>query len=193
MATKTGTTEYAILGMLALGPGSGYDLKKRIEGSIAHFWNESYGQIYPILRHLAGRGLVARRVERQKGKPDRQVYSITAEGQERLGAWLTEPARPESFRSELLLKLFFGRRRPVEDSIRHLERFRERQQALKRDYADVERTLRRERRAHPDLPYWLMTLRFGQYRAGALLRWSEETLKTLGHLRRGPARRAKAR
>jgi len=96
MAAKGGTTEYAVLGMLALGPGSGYDLKKRIEGSIAHFWSESYGQIYPILAHLASQGLVERRLERQKGKPDRQVYSITAEGQERLGAWLTAPARRAS-------------------------------------------------------------------------------------------------
>ena len=31
MAAKGGTTEYAVLGMLALGPGSGYDLKKRID------------------------------------------------------------------------------------------------------------------------------------------------------------------
>ena len=58
MARKAGTTEYAVLGMLALGPGSGYDLKKRVEGSIAHFWSESYGQIYPILAHLASQGLV---------------------------------------------------------------------------------------------------------------------------------------
>src|SRR5438132_6220677 len=123
MAAKGGTTEYAVLGMLALGPGSGYDLKKRIEGSVAHFWSESYGQIYPILAHLASQGLVERRLERPKGKPDRQVYSITVEGQVRLGAWLTAPARDESFRSELLLKLFFGRRRPLEESIRHLERF----------------------------------------------------------------------
>jgi hypothetical protein len=41
------TSRYALLGMLSLGPGSGYDLKKRIEGSLAHFWSESYGQIYP--------------------------------------------------------------------------------------------------------------------------------------------------
>src|SRR5882762_1606394 len=119
MATKGGTTEYAVLGMLALGPGSGYDLKKRIEGSIAHFWSESYGQIYPILARLAARRLVERRLERQKGKPDRYVYSITAEGRERLGAWLAEPARERGFRSELLLKLFFGRHRPVAESIRH--------------------------------------------------------------------------
>jgi DNA-binding PadR family transcriptional regulator len=193
MARKTGTTEYAVLGMLALGPGSGYDLKKRIEGSVAHFWSESYGQIYPILARLASRRLVERRLERQKGKPDRFVYSITAEGRERLGAWLAEPAREQPFRSELLLKLFFGRRRPVEESIRHVERFREKQQVLKRGYADRERELLRKHRAHPDLPYWLMTLRFGATRANALLRWSEETLKALERLSRASTRRAKSR
>jgi PadR family transcriptional regulator AphA len=191
MARKTGTTEYAVLGMLALGPGSGYDLKKRIEGSVAHFWSESYGQIYPILARLASRKLVERRLERQKGKRDRSVYSITAEGRERLGAWLAEPAHEQAFRSELLLKLFFGRHRPVAENIRHVERFRERQLALKRGYADSERDLLREQRSHPDLPYWLITLRFGQSRANALLRWSEQTLETLEQLSRAPARRAK--
>src|SRR5712692_346237 len=157
MERKTGTTEYAVLGMLGLGPASGYDLKKRIEASVAHFWSESYGQIYPILARLAAEGLAERRLERQKGKPDRYIYSITAEGQERLGAWLREPAREQAFRSELLLKIFFGRRRPVAESIRHVERFRERQQALRRTYAEEERELMRKHRAHPELPYWLMT------------------------------------
>jgi PadR family transcriptional regulator AphA len=193
MARKAGTTEYAVLGMLAVGPGSGYDLKKRIEASIAHFWSESYGQIYPILSRLAAQGLVDRRVERQKGKPDRQVYSITAAGLERLGAWLEQPPQLQGFRSELLLKLFFGRRRPVEESIRQVERFREHQQALKRGYADSERKLRRERRGQPDLPYWLMTLHFGQSRANALLRWSDDTLRALERLRRAPAKRTRGR
>ena len=190
MAARSSTSRHAILGVLSLCPGSGYDVKKLIERSIAHFWSESYGQIYPILARLASRRLVERRLERQKGKPDRFVYSITAEGQQRLGAWLGEPAREQGFRSELLLKLFFGRHRPVGESIRHVERFRERQQALKRGYADSERELLRTHRAHPELPYWLITLRFGQSRANALLRWSEQTLETLGRLNRAPARRA---
>jgi len=185
------STPYAILGMLSLAPMSGYDIRKEAATSIGYFWSESYGQIYPILARLASRRLVERRLERQKGKPDRYVYSITAEGRERLGAWLAEPAREQPFRSELLLKLFFGRHRPVAESIRHVERFGERQLALKRSYADSERELLREQRAHPELPYWLITLRFGQSRANALLRWSEQTLETLERLSRAPARRAK--
>ena|ERR1700730_2587790 len=193
MARKTGTTEYAVLGMLAAGPGSGYDLKKRIEGSVAHFWQESYGQIYPILARLAAEGLVDRRLERQKGKPDRQVYSITPTGLERLGRWLGEPAKEESVRNEFLLKIFFGRRRPVDETIRHVEQFKERQQTLARVFAERERELRGKHSAHPGLPYWLMTLHFGQYRADALLRWCEETIKTLERLGRASAKRARSR
>jgi PadR family transcriptional regulator AphA len=55
-----------------------------IRQSVGHFWNESYGQIYPNLKKLASEGLVSRKTERQKGKPDRHVYSITDKGRERL-------------------------------------------------------------------------------------------------------------
>jgi PadR family transcriptional regulator AphA len=32
---------------------SGYDLGQTIRESIGHFWNESYGQIYPNLRETS--------------------------------------------------------------------------------------------------------------------------------------------
>ena len=190
MAAKPNTSRYAVLGVLGLGPMTGYDIKKVIEGSIAHFWSESYGQIYPILRRLAAEGLAEQRSERQRGKPDRLVYSLTPKGREELRRWLAVPARAETFRSELLLKLFLG----AADggaSLRQVEHFRAHQQALQRTYAELERKLRRDMASHPELPYWLITLSFGQRRCAALLDWSDKTLKTLARLRprRRPARR----
>ena len=85
------------------------------------------------------------------------------------------------------------RRRPVDETIRHVGRFKERQQALGRVFAERERELRRKHSAHPGLPYWLMTLHFGQYRTDALIRWCEETIKTLERLGRASAKRAKSR
>ena len=188
---RRGTTSpYALLGMLSLGPGSGYDLKKRIDGSIAHFWNESYGQIYPHLGRLVDAGLAERRSERRPGKPDRQVYSLTARGREELERWLRAPARLEPFRSELLLKVFLGHAVPATESLEHLRRYRERQARLLDTYAALGRRLRRQQRGHPGLPYWLATLRYGERRAGALVQWCDETLRTL---RRGPARARRAR
>jgi DNA-binding PadR family transcriptional regulator len=186
--TASNTTRYAVLGMLSAGPRSGYDVKKAVDGSIAHFWSESFGQIYPILRRLAADGLVVRRRQARRGKPDRHVYSITARGLEHLRAWLAVPARAESFRSELLLKLFLGRLVSVETSLGQIRAFGKRQDGLLQTYVAIERGLRREHGRHPELPYWLMTLSYGQARAAALRRWADDAAKTLERLRRHPRR-----
>lgn len=185
------TTSHALLGMLSLGPGSGYDLKKRIEGSVAHFWSESYGQIYPMLNQLAEEGLAERTHERQQGKPDRQVYALTPRGREELARWLATPAKHEGFRSELLLKLFLGTHAGAEANARHVKEFQRRQQALLEQYAAVRKNLRGS--SHPDHPYWLMTLSFGEHRCRALLQWCDETLRTLRRLERRPQPRARRR
>lgn len=103
------------------------------------------------------------------------------------------PARPDGFRSELLLKLFMGGRIPIDDNIRQVQQFKAGQAELLPTYADVERRLRRERARHPDLRYWPMTLRYGVRRATALVRWSDETLRALEGLRRGPRSRRRTR
>jgi DNA-binding PadR family transcriptional regulator len=51
---------------------------------------------------------VKSKTERQKGKPDRHIYSITKKGRERWWKWLAVKPQPEIPRNELLLKLFFG-------------------------------------------------------------------------------------
>ncbi len=185
------TSRYALLGMLSLGPGSGYDLKKRIDGSIAHFWSESYGQIYPHLARLVDEGLAERRSERQAGRPDRQVYSLTPAGREELARWLQLPARVEPFRSELLLKLFLGAAVPPAESLAQVRRYRERQERLLESYAAVGRRLRASHRGAPGLPYWLATLAYGQRRAAALRDWCDETLRNLARAAGSPRRRAR--
>src|SRR2546428_10401874 len=94
-AGRANTSRYAILGVLSRRPMSGYDVKKLIDRSIAHFWSESYGQIYPILNRLAAEGLAERRRERQRGQPDRHLYSLTSQGRAELPPWLalTPPLR----------------------------------------------------------------------------------------------------
>ncbi|MEX2147488.1 MAG: PadR family transcriptional regulator [Candidatus Rokuibacteriota bacterium] len=188
---RGGTTSQALLGMLSLGAGSGYDLKKRIEGSIAHFWSESYGQIYPMLSRLAEEGLAERTRERQPGKPDRQVYAITESGREELARWLATPARQEGFRSELLLKLFLGARAGAAANVGHVEEVQRRQRALLERYAAVRQRLRGS--SSPDLPYWLITLSYGEHRCRALLQWCDETLRTLRRLGRRTAARPRRR
>ena len=186
---RASTSRYAILGALSLCPLSGYDMKKMIERSIAHFWNESYGQIYPILNRLAAEGLAERKRERQRGKPDRHVYSLTARGRQELAAWLAVPARYEPMRSELLLKLFLGGAGPAANSIAQIEHYRARQQELLETYDGVEKRLRKEMADHPQLPFSLVTLHYGQRRCRAMLDWCAESLRALARLEAAGNRR----
>ena len=188
---RTNTSRHAILGVLSLCPMSGYDVKKLIQRSIAHFWNESYGQIYPILNRLAAEGFAERRREKRTGKPDRYVYSLTAKGRQELERWLAVPARQEPARSELLLKLFLGSAGRVADSVAQIEHFRARQGEVLATYEDIERQLRKEMADHPQLPFSLLTLHYGQHRCRAMLDWCDESLRALARLgaQRGRARR----
>jgi PadR family transcriptional regulator AphA len=122
-----------LLGILAIEPMSGYDLGQNIRASVGHIWNESYGQIYPNLKRLEAAGFVTAKTERQKGKPDRRIYSITGKGRERLVKWLAVQPQPEIPRNEFLLKLFFGERIPTEILIGWVERMIESESGVLRE------------------------------------------------------------
>ena len=51
-------TSFLLLGMIALEPQSGYDIKQMADGSTRHFWQISYGQIYPELKALEQVGML---------------------------------------------------------------------------------------------------------------------------------------
>ena len=175
------TTDYAVLGMLTLRPMSGYDIRATIGESIAYFWTESYGQIYPTLKRLAKDKLVTRRNEKVGGR-ERHLYAITATGREALADWLREPAQPRAPRNELLFKLFFARHASPEDAMEQVTRFRDAKLRERAGYEQVERDLHQRHGKHPDLAYWLITLRYGQLEAEAQLRWAAEALEILAEL-----------
>ncbi|CAA9222950.1 MAG: hypothetical protein AVDCRST_MAG42-668 [uncultured Chthoniobacterales bacterium] len=172
-------TKFAILGMLTAGPLTGYDLKKMSERKLAHFWHESYGNLYPRLAELEAERLVSSIRERRPGRPDATVYTLTALGWEEFRAWMTLPAAPERLRSELLLKIFFGAHAPEEDTVRQIKAYREQQQELRDTYGSLEEVLLGEERDAPDTPYRLLTLRRGQLVTDARLRWCTEALRSL--------------
>jgi len=170
---------HSLLGILSLRAMSGYDIRKFVRENIGYFWKESYGQIYPMLKRMAAEGLVDVRVERNNGKPDRQVYSLTRAGHSELERWLGRPPVPPSPRNELLLKLFFGRLAKSQGMVRHVKEFRRHHEGLLQQYSRVEKWLNREHANHPGLPYWLMTLDYGKRYSRMALAWSETTLPAL--------------
>jgi len=184
----------SLLGLLSLKPMSGYDMKKFVEESIGYFWNESYGQIYPMLKRLSRQGLVVCRVERGKGKPDRRVFSLAPRGRKQLQNWLAAPPRYAPPRNELLLKLFFGRLAGRAEMIRHVREFRQHHAQMLIQYSHVDKWIWKTHRKHPDRPYWQMTLKYGLENSKGMVKWSDQILKSLARLpNRGKRTGAKRR
>src|SRR4051812_32669381 len=136
-------TKYAVLGVLTFGNMSGYDIRNIISGSIAYFWSESFGQIYPTLRKLAADYLIKPVKSEQTSERERQVYAITDKGRRELRGWLTEMPHPQPPRSEMLFKLFFGREIPVAASREHINALRDRQVKDLAEFDRVEASLQK--------------------------------------------------
>src|SRR5262245_9542485 len=101
---------YVILGLLIFREMSGYDLKQLINKSITHFyWSPAKSQIYGELRRLEAHGLVTMREVPQTLRPDKRLYHITSQGTDAMQKWLEHSGvEPDSYKSALLLKVFFG-------------------------------------------------------------------------------------
>ena len=53
------TLGYAILGLLAAQPRTGYDLAKLMRAPIGYMWTAHHSQIYPELARLEAEGMVS--------------------------------------------------------------------------------------------------------------------------------------
>ncbi len=118
-------TGRVILGMIALGRQTGYDIKQFVDKSTRHFWAASYGQIYPELRRLEEQGLITGQSEPTGGRA-RTVYELTQAGHTALRDWLEPEADPMfEVRDEGMLKLFFSDIGTPEQRIANIRAMRE--------------------------------------------------------------------
>jgi DNA-binding PadR family transcriptional regulator len=103
---------HAVLGLLADGPGYGYQLKADFEAAIGPQWGEvNIGHLYQILDRLMRDRLVTRRAVSQSDRPDKLVYRLTKGGRQELERWLGSPiARQSGYRDDLFLKILVGSR-----------------------------------------------------------------------------------
>lgn len=179
---KTNKTEYALLGLLAMGPKSGYDIKKDADTMLRHFWHESFGQIYPRLNRLHEKGFVEKDEEVQEGKPNRYVYTLTEAGYKALDEWLGKPAERMRPRNELLLKLFFGWFTDAASLLDVLAAYKEQRQSMLQTLEAISTQLEREARAEPDYRYWMLTLDFGKRALHTQLEWTADAMAQLSEL-----------
>lgn len=118
-------TDYVILGLLGERPMSGYEIKKVVDIRFGFFWNESFGQIFPSLKRLLEEGLISEAEAEQKGGHSRKLYRATPNGVAALQNWLAQPVEKETYRLEILLKLYFSTYADPCVMLEHLAAFEE--------------------------------------------------------------------
>jgi DNA-binding PadR family transcriptional regulator len=117
---------YAILGLLAQSPRSGYDLKKAFADSPFLFWSGNNNQIYKSLLELSGLGFAElSETVQQDGVPTKKVYAATDAGRAELRTLaLGEPEIPE-IRNPFLVQLAFSEGLRTTEMVSLLGRYRD--------------------------------------------------------------------
>jgi len=98
---------YVVLGLVAEGATTSYEMKQMAAMSVGYFWNFPHSQLYAEPARLVDLGLLDEK--RESAGRRRRVYSITEAGRRALEDWLREPTSEQpQIRDTGLLKLFFG-------------------------------------------------------------------------------------
>lgn len=95
---------YGLLGLIAEGPASGYDLARRFEEALGPVWPAQHPKIYAELSKLADAGMIE--VD-SHGPRGRKAYRITDTGLAEVRRWLTEGEVDHTLRIESVLRSFF--------------------------------------------------------------------------------------
>jgi len=175
-------TRYALLGWLNRGPRSGYELKKLTEDHLNFFWNESYGQIYPILHSMEKEGLVVVQDRKDPGRPPKKIYTITRSGKKELNRWFEFEPDKEIYRSEMLLKLFFSDSSSITSLRYHIQERLAQARTRLREFDQKLEAVAREKHGKQELAYWTMTIELGISQELAMIDWCVQTLDNLESL-----------
>ncbi len=160
-----------ILSYLSVRPQHGYEIKKSVEQVLGADFSLNNGMLYPALRRFEEMGAVERRVERQQGKPDRHIYSVTPLGNEVLHDLLCEfPPEVARNASEFVVRvalfnmleprerldILTARRSILRRSLDHHEQIRAMVDAEKLPMPDyAQRVLSFQERQHRDEMAWI--------------------------------------
>jgi len=165
-------TGRVILGLIASGKQTGYDMKQLVDKATRHFWAASYGQIYPELRRLEQEGLVRGRPEPSGGRA-RTVYELTERGEQALRGWLSSDGELlYEIRDEGLLKLFFSETAP-ETKLETVRAMRALYESKRAQLQAIEANAK----GMPQGPR--LTLELGLGLTGWLIDWCESTERRL--------------
>ena len=110
---------YALLGVLAEHPHTGWRLVKHFESTLGYAWPALHSQIYPELARLREAGLIEQTGEGPRGAKE---YALTSAGDAALREWLLETEPSRTSRSDAALRVFLLWLVDPADATEHLER-----------------------------------------------------------------------
>lgn len=172
-------TRYVILGLLREEDLSGYEIKKAIDIRMQFFWQESYGQIYPVLSSLAQDGLV-KEAEKSGGRQRKRTrYTITQAGEKAFADWMRDENEKDSVRSEALLKCYFATDSNIDELKRHLTNLFDQNQEQLILFRRFEKELTAVAGVHRNHKYILQMLSLGVRQSALYCDWSLELLQKI--------------
>jgi DNA-binding PadR family transcriptional regulator len=139
-----------IMGLLMKGPTHGYDLKQTLERELSPFLEVSSAPLYYLLKKLEQEGLVTKWSTVSGRRPKKDVYSLTAKGQEEIKELLlkniTHVHRP-SFNLDISLYFlnFLDPKDVVKTLKERLREFRKLKYLLQRQKRGLESDVTRRR------------------------------------------------
>lgn len=176
---KKNTTAYIILGLLVHEDLSGYDIKKKIDRMISHFWEVGYGQIYPTLKTLEESGKITKKKGETHKGPERKLYSITEDGRKTLEEWLKIPEIKDYTRYEILLKLYFGKQLTPKENLERIAQYKEKHLENQKSIQFFKQNLQQLNSEDEDHFYYYLTVLFGEKVYAAYLSWADEAKELL--------------
>lgn len=185
--------DYILLGLLHYESHTGYDLKRIIDHSTAHFWHAHQSQIYTTLRRLEARGLINSEAVGGESEREKRLYTLSEAGRAALHEWLAQPLlEMPPIKDELLVRLFFSGQRPREDVVAELRvQLNLHRHKLALYVGPIKREIVEKYFTNPacaaDVPFWQATLRAGIFFEEAYIRWLEETISDLENRLKPPA------
>ncbi len=97
--------QHALLTSLLERASSGYDLARRFDKSIGHFWHATHQQIYRELSRMEEAGWISSREAPDAGNTRKREYRVLARGRGELARWASEVQPPADLRDAFTVKV----------------------------------------------------------------------------------------
>jgi DNA-binding PadR family transcriptional regulator len=164
--------ELAILGLLKERAMHGYQLSKRLADTLGAFWKVSYGSLYPALKRLEREGAVESAFPREEVGRRKNVYRITAKGEELFASLLQETGEESWEDNRFRVRLAFFQYLKPDTRLRLLEK---RRAFLEDRLSQIKTSLAKARERIDN--YTLSLMQHGEEATQQDIKWLDDLIK----------------